>query len=199
MEPKWSQHGITIDVKTMSKNQWKNNRFLNDFWSIWGAKLGHVGDIFGRNWHARIEPDTFRVLFAAKIVSRGFRIEFLLISDRFWNDFESILGPFSYKSALSEEVKRCFCMFRSLAIRSTKRPKNELKLTQNEFQNCTKRVETSNQEGRAREEEGRQKRAKRRSKLQLSFNQQTNMKSSIQSIRVESAATESLALTNGTA
>ena len=39
---------------------------------------------------------------------RGFRIGFLSISDRSWIDFESILGPFSYKSALTEKAKRLF-------------------------------------------------------------------------------------------
>ena len=61
--------------------------FLNDFRSIWGAKLGHVGDIFGRNWHVRIEPDKFRVLFAAQ--DRPKRLP-----DRIFIDFGSILDRF---------------------------------------------------------------------------------------------------------
>ena len=70
-----------------------------------------------------------------EIVPRGFRIEFLSLLHRFLIDFESMLVPFSYKSALTEEAKRCFCMFTYLVIRSTKRPKNESKLTQNDLPN----------------------------------------------------------------
>ena len=79
-----------------------------------------------------------------KIVPRGPRIEFLSILDRFWLDFGSILGPFSYKSAQTVEAKRLFSRFHlscnKVAQETEKRTKMDSEWSQNGALHLQKRT-----------------------------------------------------------